>query len=124
MGCAAQVSGVARSVGVQRTVQNNGNVKSELKYFGLCKNLQNVLSTFELSLVLSLSWFLRWADFFAFSFSELPAVGCIQHSSIHLAPQNTNVAKGQLRCPPIPPSPRKVVLTSSCNARIRYPARA
>ena len=32
MGRAAQVSGVARLVGVQRTVQNNGNVKSEPKY--------------------------------------------------------------------------------------------
>ena len=28
----AQVSGVARLVGVQITVQNNGNVKSEPKY--------------------------------------------------------------------------------------------
>ena len=32
MGRAAQVSGVARLVGVQRTVQNNDNVKSEPKY--------------------------------------------------------------------------------------------
>ena len=32
MGRAAQVSGVARLVGVQRTVQNNNNVKSEPKY--------------------------------------------------------------------------------------------
>ena len=32
MGRAAQVSGVVRLVGVQRTVQNNGNVKSEPKY--------------------------------------------------------------------------------------------
>ena len=32
MGCAAQMLGVARLVGVQRTVQNNGNVKSEPKY--------------------------------------------------------------------------------------------
>ena len=30
MGRAAQVSGIARLVGVQRTVQNNGNVKSEV----------------------------------------------------------------------------------------------
>ena len=32
MGRVAQVSGVARLVGVQRTVQNNGNEKSEPKY--------------------------------------------------------------------------------------------
>ena len=32
MGRAAQVSGVARLVGAQKTVQNNGNVKSESKY--------------------------------------------------------------------------------------------
>ena len=31
MGCATQMLGVARLVGVQRTVQNNGNVKSEPK---------------------------------------------------------------------------------------------
>ena len=28
----AEVSGIARLVGVQRTVQNNGNMKSEPKY--------------------------------------------------------------------------------------------
>ena len=50
MGHAAQVSGVACLVGVQRTVQNNGNVKSEPKY--LVKNLQYVLSTVELFLAL------------------------------------------------------------------------
>ena len=32
MGRVAQVSGVARLVGVQRAVQNNGNVNSEPKY--------------------------------------------------------------------------------------------
>ena len=32
MGCVAQVSGVAHLVGDQRTVQKNGNVKSEPKY--------------------------------------------------------------------------------------------
>ena len=32
MGCAAQVSGVARLMGVQRTVQNNSNAKNEAKY--------------------------------------------------------------------------------------------
>ena len=32
IGHAAQVSGIACLVGVQRTVQNNGNMKSEPKY--------------------------------------------------------------------------------------------
>ena len=32
MGHAAQVSGVAHLVGVQRAVQNNGNINSEPKY--------------------------------------------------------------------------------------------
>ena len=88
MGHAAQVSGIARLVGVQRTVQNNDNVKSTW----LVKNLQHMLSTFELfHALLSLSGLLQWADLFAFFFSELPA--------IHLAPQNTYIAKGQLCCP-------------------------
>ena len=70
MGHAALVSGVACLVGVQRTVQKNGNVKSEPKYLAV-KNLQYVLSTFELFLVLPLLyWLLRLADFFAFFVSE------------------------------------------------------
>ena len=32
MGCVAQVSSVARLVGVQRAAQNNSNVKSEPEY--------------------------------------------------------------------------------------------
>ena len=44
-------------VGVQRTVQNNGNVKSEPKYLACEQSPVYVLSTFELFLVLlSLSW--------------------------------------------------------------------
>ena len=63
-------------VGAQRTVQNNGNVRIEPNTW-LVKNLQYVLSTFELFLVLFLlSWLLlRWTNFFAFFFSESPAVG-------------------------------------------------
>ena len=54
----------------------------------LAKNLQYVLSTFELFLVLpSLYLLLRWADFFAFFGFESPAVGYIQHSFMHLALQ-------------------------------------
>ena len=63
MGRAAQLSGIACLVGVQRAVQNNGNVKSEPKYLGLMKDLQYVLSTVELFLALFLlSWLLRWTD--------------------------------------------------------------
>ena len=61
MGHTAQVSDVARLVGVQRTMQNNGNVK----------NLQYVLSTFEQFLVLlSLSWLL---------FNSLNAAAILRH---------------------------------------------
>ena len=46
----------------QRAVQNNGNVKSELQYLAV-KNLQYVLSTVELFLVLFLfSWLLWWTN--------------------------------------------------------------
>ena len=44
-----------------------------------------------------------------FSLSESLAVGCVQHSFLHLTPPDTYVAKGQPRCPPRPPSPRNVV---------------
>ena len=36
-----------------------------------------------------------------FFLSESPAVGCVQHSLLHLTPPNTYVAKAQLRCPPV-----------------------
>ena len=64
----------------------------------LVKNLQYMLSTFELFLVLlSLSWLLRWADFFAFFFfSELPGISCVQHSFVHLALQNTTASHAVL----------------------------
>ena len=52
------------------------------------KNLQYVLSIFELFLVLPLLyWLLRWGDFFAFFVSESPAIGCVQHLFMHLALQ-------------------------------------
>ena len=59
MGRMAQVSGVACLVGVQRAVQNNGNVKSEPKIPG-CEESPVVLFTVKLFLVLFLlSWLLR-----------------------------------------------------------------
>ena len=123
MGRAALVSGVARLVGVQRTVQKNGNVKSEPKYLA-CEESQYVLSTFELFLVLpSLYWLLRWADFFAFFVSELRAVGCVQHSFMHLAPQIRTSRRASRAALPV----LRTQETSSRRrrvTRIRYPVRA
>ena len=106
--------GVACLVGVQ-----NGNMKSEPKYLTcariskMCFLLLNSFSFFCRSLGFSVGRLL------CFFFSELPAVGCIQHSFMYLAPQNTctHVTKSQLHCPPLLPSPRNVVPTSSCNVR-------
>ena len=78
MGRTVLVPGIARLVGVQRTVQKNGNMKSEPKYLACEESPIRVLSTFELVLVLLLLyWLLRWADFFAFIVAESPAVNCI-----------------------------------------------
>ena len=63
MGGMAQVSGVACLVGVQ----NNGNVKSEPKHLTCARIFNTCFLCSKLYLILlSLSWFLRWADFFAF----------------------------------------------------------
>ena len=76
----------------------------------LVETLQYMLSTFELFVVLFLlSWLLRRTDLFAFFVVESLAVGCVQHSFLHLTPPNTYVAKGLPHCPPRPPSPRNVV---------------
>ena len=50
---AVQVSGVARLVGVQRAVQNNGNVKSEPKYLACEESPVHAFycSTFSCSLL-------------------------------------------------------------------------
>ena len=89
------------------------------------KNLQYMLSTFQLFLVLlSLYWLLRWADFFAFFFLRVASHRLRSALVYALGFANTYIANGQPRCPPHPLSPRNVVLTSSCNACIRYPARA
>ena len=78
---------------------NSGSLKDNT---WLVKTVQYVLSTFEPFLVLFLlSWLLRWTDLFAFSLSELPAIGCVQHSFVHLTPPNLYVVKAQPRCPPV-----------------------
>ena len=64
-----------------------------------------MLSTFELFLVLlSLSWLLQWADFFAFFLRVASLWLC---SALVYAPgsANTYAAKGQLHCPPCPQLP-------------------
>ena len=99
---------VAGLVGAQRTAQNNSNVESEPNTW-LVKDLQYVLSTLELFLVLFLlSWLLRSLLFF----SKLSAVGCVQHSFLHFTLPNIYIAKAQPRCPSRLPSPRNVVPTS------------
>ena len=96
-----KVSGDAHLMGVQRTVQNNSNVKSEPKHLA-CED-QYMLSTFELLFFcrsLSIYGGLTFCLFF-FS-SESCTVGRVQHSFMHLTPQNTYVAKGSLtkKCHP------------------------
>ena len=77
------------------------------------KNLQYVLSTVELYLVL----YCGLTSLF-FSLSESLAVGCVQYSLLHLTQPNTYVAKAQPRCPPAarPPSPK----TSSQRHRVMH----
>ena len=73
MGRAAQVSGIARLVGVQRAIQKNSNMKSEPKYLAFEESpIHAFFFTYELFLLLLLSlyWLLRWADFFAFFWSH------------------------------------------------------
>ena len=96
-------------MGVQRTVQNNGNVKSEPKYLACEQSPVYMLSTFELFLVLlSLSW-LSTVGFFLRVGSHRLRSALVY--ALHSA--NTYVAKGQSRCSPRPPSARNVV---PCNA--------
>ena len=92
---------------VQRAAQNNSNVNSEPNSW-LVKNLQYVLSTVELFLFssCSLGYYGGLTSWFYY-LSESLAVGCVQHSLLHLTPPNTYVVKAQPCCPPRPPSPKK-----------------
>ena len=79
MGRVAQVSGIARLVGVQRAVQNNGNVKSEPKYLA-CEESSIpacflLLNSFLFSSC-SLGFHSGLTSLF-YSLSELLAVGCV-----------------------------------------------
>ena len=103
MGCAAQVSGVARLVGVQRTVQKHGNLKSEPKYLACEESPIYMLSTFELFfVVLSLYWLLLWADYIAFFFLRVASRWLCSALIYALGSTNTYVAKGKPCCPPCP----------------------
>ena len=109
VGCTTKVSGVSRLVGVQRAVQNNGDVKSEPKIPG-CEVSQGqyMPSTVELFLFFffcSLGFYGGLTSWF-YSLSESLAVGRIQHSLLHLTSPNTYVAKAQPRSPPRPPLPK------------------
>ena len=108
----AQPSGIARLVGVQRAVQNNGNMKSEAKYLAV-KDLQYMLSTVELFLFSScfLGFYGGLTSWF-YSLSESLAVGCVHHMLLHLTPPNTYIAKAQPCCPSRPPSAKNAVPTS------------
>ena len=108
VGRAAKVSGVSRLVGVQRALRNNGNMKSEPKYLAV-KNLQYVLSTVELFLVLFLlSWLLRWTDLLVLFFVRVAS---------HRLHSTLDRFCTPLRCPLRPLSPKNVILMSLCNAR-------
>ena len=95
---------VAGLVGAQRIAQNNSNVKSEPITWHV-KTLQYVLSTFEIFLV----YLGFYGGLTSLLFGYIPALVSA------LTPPNT---KSQPCCPPRPSSPRNIVLTSSCNARI------
>ena len=87
---------------------NSGSQKNNTWFV---KTLQYMLSTFELFVVLFIA--LSTVDYlFAFSFSEPPAAGCVQHSFLHFTPPN--IAKAQPRFPPCPPSPRNSVIRRLC----------
>ena len=80
---------------------------------------------FQLFLVLlSLSWLSMVGWLLCFLFLRVGS--CQLRSALVYALHSTNmyVVKGQLCCPPCPPSAGNVVPTWLCNARIRYPARA
>ena len=120
MGRVVQVSGIAHLVGVQRAVQNNANVKSEPKYLAceespICAFYFWTLSCSSVALLASMvGWLL--------CFFSLRVASRQLRSALIYALDST-IAKYQSRCPPRLPSPRNVV-PSSCNAHIRYPARA
>ena len=114
MGRVALASGIARLVLVQRTVQKNSNVKSEPKYLAceespICAFYFWTLSCSSVALFAStVGWLL------CFFVSELPAVSCVQHSFLHLAPQIQTSQRASHTALPVLHSQE----TSSCNAHI------
>ena len=83
--------------------------KSEHNLYLACEDSPQCaffLCNFSCSYLPSWTWLLLYIDFVACSFSVLPTVGCVQHST----PQNTYVAEDQPRCSPCPPLSRNAVL--------------
>ena len=100
-----------------RRITVESNTKVSIIYTWLVKTLQNMLSSFALSLVLLPFWLLLYIDFVAFSFSVSPTVSCVQHST----PQNTYVVEDQLRCPPRTQLSRSVVpYPRQCSTDLRH----
>ena len=119
VGCTAKVSGVSRLVGVQRAVQNNGNMKSEPKIPG-CE--ESPIRAFFLLNYLLLSWLLWWTDLLVLFFVRV-ASHRLRSALASALDSAKYVAKAQPCCPPRVPSPKNVVPMLSCNAHgIRYPA--
>ena len=93
------------------TFTSDTHVTSRLKFLVirackyLTKNLQYVIPTFELLFFCRCLGIYGGLTSLLFVFSESPAVGCVQHSFMHLTPQNTYVAKCQprykKRCPDV-----------------------
>ena len=114
MGRAAQMSGVTRLVGVQRTVQKQDNVKSEPKYLTFEESPIRafyfwILTCSPVALLPStVGWLLR--------FAESPAVSSVQHSFMHLALQLRTLRRASRALHPVlrDPSPRNVAQASSC----------
>ena len=104
MGRAAQVSGVARLVGVQRAVQNNGNVNIKPKYLAV-KNLQYVLSTVGFFLFSSCSLGL-YGGLTVLSFVRVASRRLCSALASALDSAKYYVAKTQLYCPPRPLLPK------------------
>ena len=113
---AVLVSGVARLVAVQRTVQKNGNVKSEPKYLACEESPIRAFYfwTLSCSSVALLASPVGWLLYFFVS--ESPAVSCVQHSFMHLAPQICTVQKASCAALPIPHTQR----TSSRRYRVMH----
>ena len=81
--CRCQVSGVAQLVGVQRAVQNNGNVKSEPKYLACEESLAHAFDCWFFCFLLALlaSSYSGLTTSWLYFLSESLAIGYVQQIS-------------------------------------------